>query len=521
MKLNSPMNSAKPSNKQTVFAVSSLVALAALTAACTPMAPTTPAGKDAGGTKEDAKTPGKTTEIKILVDYTIAQPPGTDNPVWKEFEKRTNTKLTVQWVPGADYGDRVNVALAAGDIPDLIKIPNITTPLFRQMVKQGAFWDLTPYVKDYKNLMALDPTIWNNTKIDGKSYAVPAGRPLNGGGFASIRKDWLDKLGLKMPTNMDELYTAMKAFKDNAPDGKKDTVGYTMRSADFLEEVFTGTVGKWKAVDGKLVNMILEPEMREALTYKRKLFQEGLIPQDFPVLKETQYWELAAGGRAGVTAETPEALFRYTMDQWKRDPKVEWTPMLSLAPKAGGKPYVPQNTGFNGVLAIPKTVPEDKMRSILKFIDYGSGGEGLDLTLYGIKGVHYNEVDGLKVSTDKAVSDSVGTATWGKMFSTPVLDLWQYAAGMPKEIYQRNVKIAEEKAKISIPDPAIGLVSETELKMGADYTKKIADMKTQVTIGKQTLEDWDKFVAQLKSDANYQKIIEEMNAEYKKRQAQK
>lgn len=504
--------------KPALVFLSVLVGCSTLAAACSNSS-SAPSSNESG--KETAKAPGKPTEIKVMADYTIAQPPSPDNPVLKEFEKRTNTKLTVQWVPGGDYTDRVNVALAAGDIADLIKIPSITTPLFRQMVKQGAFWDLTSYVKDYPNLMSIDPKVWNNTKIDGKSFAVPAGRPLNGGGFFSIRKDWVDKLGLTMPQTMDELYTVMKAFKEQAPDGKKDTVGFTTRGINMIEEVFTGTVGKWKEKDGKLVNMNLEPEIKDSLNYQRKLYQEGLIPQDFPVLKETQYWELATSGRAGVTVETPEALFRYTMDQWKKDPKVEWTPIVSLSPKAGGKPYVSQSSGMNGVLAIPKTVSEEKMKAILSFINYGSGGEGLDLTLYGIKDVHYSIVDGLKIANDKAVADSVGTASWGKMFSTPVVDLWQYAAGMPKEVYQRNMKIAEERSKISIGDPAIGLVSETELKMGADYTKKIADLKTQVIIGKVPMEEWDKYVEQLKKDANYQKITEEMNAEYQKRSAQK
>ncbi|MFH5183814.1 extracellular solute-binding protein [Paenibacillus sp. TAB 01] len=507
------------SRKSAFVSLSIAVLLSSVTTACSTSTDAPP--KDGTASKEEAPPAGKPTEIKVMADYTIAQPPSPDNPVLKEFEKKTNTKLTVQWVPGGDYADRVNVALAAGDIADLIKIPSITTPLFRQMVKQGAFWDLTPYVKDYPNLMSLDAKIWNNTKIDGKNFAVPAGRPLDGGGFFSIRKDWLDKLGLQMPTNMDELYTVMKAFKENAPDGKKDTIGFTMRSAQMIEEVFTGTVGKWKEKDGKLVNMTLEPEVKESMIYQRKLYQEGLIPQDFPVLKETQYWELATSGRAGVTAETPEALFRYTMDQWKKDPKVAWTPIVSLSPKAGGKQYVSQGSGMNGVLAIPKSVPEAKMKAILSFINYGSGGEGLDLTLYGIKDVHYTIVDGLKVANDKAVADSVGTGSWGKMFSTPVVDLWQYAAGMPKEIYERNMKIAGERSKISVGDPTIGLVSETDLKMGADYNKKISDMKTQVIIGKIPMEEWDKYVEQLKKDSNYQKITEEMNAEYQKRKSQK
>jgi len=497
--------------KRFLAAACLLLAIAVLSTACS--------GAPSTGSSESSS--GKPTEISIMVDYTIAQPPAPDNPVHKEFEKRTNTKLTITWIAGGDYTDRVNVALAAGDIPDLIKIPDITAPLFRQMVEQGAFWDLTPYVGEYPNLMAMNEKIWNNTKINGKSYGVPAGRPMDGGGFVSIRKDWLEKLGLPMPTNMDELYTAMKAFKEQAPDGMQPTVGYTMRDSRVIEEIFTGTAGKWKEVDGKLVNMILEPEMREALVYLNKLYNEGLIPEDFPVMKENQYWELATGGRAGVTSETPEALFRYTMDQWKKNPSVDWTPIVSLAPKAGGKQYVTQSPGFNGILAIPKSVPEEKMKAILKFIDYGSGGDGLNLTLYGIEGVHYEVVDGLKVANEKAVADSVGTGSWGKMFSTTVLDLWQYAAGMPKEIYERNMAIAQERAKISTGNPAIGLVSETEIKLGADFTKQIADMKVQTIIGKTSIEEWDAFVQQLKTDPDYMKIIEEINAAYADRQNQK
>lgn len=467
---------------------------------------------DDGGAASD-----KPTAIKIFVDYTIAQPPAPGNPVWREFEERTNTKLDIQWIPGPDYADRLNVALAAGDLADLIKIPNVTTPLFREMVRQGAFWDLTPYVGDYPNLMAMDESIWNNTKINGKSYAVPSGRPMDGGGFAAIRQDWLDQLGLDMPETMDELYDVLKAFKEQKPDGKQDTTGYTMRSAFFLEEVFTGTSGKWKAVDGALVDMTLEPEMRESLLYKRKLYEDGLIPIDYPVLRDTQFWELATSGRAGMTGETPEALFRWTMDQWKANPEVDWTPMPYLKAHPDSPRYAPKSTGYNGVLAIPKSVPEEKMKAILAFIDYGSGGEGLDLTLYGIEGIHYNVEDGFKIATEKAVSDSVGTGSWGKMFATTVLDLWQFAAGMPKEVYERNVRMAKEKAEFSVQSPAIGLASETEMKLGADYNKKIEDLKTQVTIGKASIEQWDSYVAELKSDATYQKIIAEMNEAYQVR----
>lgn len=46
-----------------------------------------------------------------------------------------------------------------------------------------------------------------------------------------IRQDWLDTLGLSMPTSMDELYDVLYAFTFSDPDqnGEDDTYGITLR----------------------------------------------------------------------------------------------------------------------------------------------------------------------------------------------------------------------------------------------------------------------------------------------------
>jgi len=464
--------------------------------------------------EQGERTAEKPTEINILTDFTIAQPPAPDNPVLKEIEKRTNTKLNITWVTGPDYNDRQNVVLASGDLPDLMKLTDMTVPQFQTMVKQGAFWDLTPFLKDYKHLMEYPKIVWDSTTIDGKNYVVPIVRPLNGFAFPAIRKDWLDKLGLEVPETMDELYEVMKAFKEHMPDGKKDTYGYTMR-ADFIENIFNASNGKWKLVDGKLVDVTLEPGTREAILYRKKLYDEGLIPPDFAVMKEDQFWDLATSGRAGVTSETIEALWRWTYDQWKRNPEVDWLPLVSLAASHG--PFVPQYRGYIGVVAIPKKVPEEKVRKILSLLDFGASEEGGTLALYGIEGIHYTLEDGFYVTTEQAVKDSVGVGAFGKIFMRYDPYMYAFAPGMPKEIFERNKTIIDERAKISVPDPSVGLVSETNIRVGADYTKKINDLKTQIIMGKADIGAWDQFVNELKQDANYQKIIAEMNAAYQER----
>jgi putative aldouronate transport system substrate-binding protein len=467
---------------------------------------------DKAGAKE------KPTEISILTEFNTTEAPSADNPVLKEFEKRTNTKLSITWVSPNNYGEKQNTVLASGEIPDLMKVSDLINPLMRQMVDQGAFWDLTPYLKEYPHLMEYPKEVWEKTRINGKNFIIPSVRPLEGGNsLPSIRKDWLDKLNLKMPETLDELYGALKAFTLNDPDGdgKPNTLGYTMNEYNFVQNVLNGSNGKWKVQDGKLINTELEPGTHDALIWLNRLYKEKLIPEDFAAMKGSQTEDMAKAGKAGLHTDTVEGIWRSTAELVKTNPKADFLPFTSLKGPFGNVAF--QTSGYSGLFLIPKKVPEDKVKKILALMDYGASEEGFLLACYGFEGVHYTVQDGFKVTTEQATKDSVAQSSFGKIFERYDKYLWAYRTGMPKDVLERNKKIVDERLKISIADPSIGLVSETNQKLGADYTKKIIDLKVKVIMGKEPIEAWDNFVKQLKSDANYMKIIEEYNKAYQER----
>ncbi|WP_240419504.1 extracellular solute-binding protein [Paenibacillus periandrae] len=487
--------------------ISSLV-MASLLTACSG-GKTTPTGTTAADDKQ-----GPPTEISIITEFNTVEPPGANNPVLKEIEKRTNTKLNITWVSQNNWTEKQNVVLASGDIPDLMKVADLRNPLMQQMVKQGAFWDLTPFIKDYPHLMEFPQSTWDNTKINGKNYVLPSVRPLDASSVIGIRKDWLDKLNLKMPQTTDELYEVMKAFVNNDPDGngKKDTYGYNMRDMDpVFTNVFNKSTGKWKLVNGKLVDTVLEPGTRNLLVWFNNAYKEGLIPQDYMVMKTSQLEELATSNRAGLTTDGMLGLWRQIENPMKTDPKADFMAMTSL------DGFSPQSAGFLGVYLIPKKVPEAKVKKILALMDFGATEEGFNLAINGIKDVHYKEVDGFKVGTKQADTDSISVSSFGKIFERYDKYLYAYAPGMSREVFERNKKIIDEKAKISTPDVSIGLVSATETRVGTEYKKKIDDLKTKVIMGKEPLEAWDAYVAKLKEDTEYQKIITEMNEAYQER----
>lgn len=476
-----------------------------------------------GGNGSESGASDGRLNVDIMSVYYTPEPPGEDNVIVEEIGKRTNTKLNITWVSPNNYGDKVNVTLASGDIPDLMLLDNAFTAQVRMMVEQGAFWDLTPYIQDYPNLMKYPEEAWINTKqADGKNYGIPRVRPVDGGNFVYIRKDWLDKLGLEVPKTTDELYTVLKAFVEQDPDGngKADTIGYagyvdqsSMGSLNALQYAFVQNNGDWKLVDGKLVNINLLPEMRDALIWLNKAYKEKLLPEDLATLKNSQAKDMLKAGRAGGFQDTVEAAWEPTEELRKTDPQADFEPLVSL------NGYVNRDAGFFGMFVIPKTVPEEKMKKLLELMDYGATEEGSDLANYGLKDVHYTEENGIKIPTEQAKTDIVAQQALGQIFLKYDKYMRAYRSGMPDDVLERNKKIVDERAKISVPDLAAGLYSETSTRVGNELQKSIQDMKTKIILGKLPISEWDNFVNELKGNPDLLKMTEEMNTAYRQRTA--
>ena len=103
----------------------------------------------------------------------------------------------------------------------------------------------------------------------------------------TIRQDWLDALGLQMPTTVQELYDVAYAFTYNDPDknGLNDTVGLTATKGMY---VFDTIMGSFDTVlsnqiiirDGKVTNTLLQPGMVDGLKWCKKFVDDKLIDPD-------------------------------------------------------------------------------------------------------------------------------------------------------------------------------------------------------------------------------------------------
>jgi putative aldouronate transport system substrate-binding protein len=508
--------------KKTAVSLAAVITLASVLSACGGKAENNAAGSSAGG-GSGSQDPLQLSIMTILLTPT---PPTDDNIIKQAIEKATNSKMNIQWVSGNSYTDKLNVTLASGDIPDLIYIDDPFSSNFRSIVNQGGFWDITPYIKDYPNLKSkISETAWTLTKMqDGKNYGIPRPRPSEADSFFIVRKDWLDSMGLQPPKTTDELYNVLKALKNGDPDknGKQDTIPFAayvnptdMGSLSQLENSFTGVNGSWKVVDGKMVNTIFLPEERQALEYITKLYQEKLIPEDFASLKLSQVKDLFKGGKAGVIIDKAGTMSDYVNEIKKIQPTMKETDFYPLTNVNG---YNPKGPGFSGILAIPKSVPEDKMKRILKLVDTWMNDDVFNIQQFGIEGRDYTVQNGEKVVDQKKLQEDHGPE-----FNQIVYVADPYASStkryFSKEANDLFQKIQDERAKSSVADISIGLYSPTAMQFLPEFQKQVQDLKTKIILGREPITAWDDFVNKMKNDPNMTKMTQEMTDAYQKRNA--
>src|SRR5665647_375417 len=91
--------------------VSATLALLLL-AGCTGNQSTTSTTKTNEPAKQPTSSPAETKKQEPLEIQMTArlfeEVPNMDNSYWKEFMKRTNTKLNIEWIPDGDYKTKLN-----------------------------------------------------------------------------------------------------------------------------------------------------------------------------------------------------------------------------------------------------------------------------------------------------------------------------------------------------------------------------------------------------------------------------
>lgn len=167
-------------------------------------------------------------KISMFVHYTGSRTRGvTELEMVKQWEELTGIRFEWQDVPYDGVAEKINLTLSAGgdQLPDCFWnfVDGQSSNFVTQYADQGKFLPtediIDNYMPEYKALLESKPEYRKiATAPDGHIYGFPyieemTGMVLTPGPF-EINTDWLEQVGLDMPTTVDEWVEALKAFRD-------------------------------------------------------------------------------------------------------------------------------------------------------------------------------------------------------------------------------------------------------------------------------------------------------------------
>jgi putative aldouronate transport system substrate-binding protein len=241
---------------------------------------------------------------------TIPSAEGTIQDNWwtryvNQQMKKVGVKVKFVPIPRAQEALKLPTLLAAGEAPDLcMTYDKVLLDLY---IKNGAVNDLTSLYSKYgKNLKkiysAKDLAVG---KYQGKLYSLPVlGR--NPAPSTWFRKDWLDKLGLKEPTNIEEFYKTIKAIKEKDPGKVGDRLIPFAIPAEandpmlLIDSNILPAFVKRPPTGERLVTPYqLWPETKEAFRFLNKLYNEKLLGEFILDKDGSQFKQKVIRGEVG------------------------------------------------------------------------------------------------------------------------------------------------------------------------------------------------------------------------------
>lgn len=279
-------------------------------------------------------------------------------------------ELTV--IPAADFVTRVGVASAGGEAPDLLPIDLIYVPAFAKagnLTEIGSFIDSLPYADK------LSPSHIRLGEYNGGRYAVPFAAE---GSVLLYNKGLFKQAGLdpeKPPTTWDEIYQDAKAITALG-DG---IYGYYFSGACAGCNAFTylpliwASGGDVLSSDG-LTATVDSPEVRDALEFYKKMWDEGLIPPSAQADTGTDFLNSFLTGTIGMAGSGAFSIATLKNDH----PEIDFG-LTFLPGKDGGK------SSFAGGDSIAITSSSTHAAEAFEFIQWVLSDE-IQLQMFAARG---------------------------------------------------------------------------------------------------------------------------------------
>ena len=456
-----------------------------------------------GGQGESAGSTVTQTKIVAMLDVIISPEMGLEQWI-DEYERITGIELVMIKPPHQQYYEKVQLAFSSGDMPDTVEIDSTH---LQQYASDGALIELSGFIKNSGVMQKIGKEYLNATRFpDGRLYSVPYDS--GGGTITYVRGDWLEKLGLDIPSTWDEFSAMLRAFKDGDLDGngKDDTIPYVapgVTSDIYIRDIYQDATAGFAIKDDMWVDGYAQPEFLEAMERLAMLYSDGLIDPEIFTNKTSTSRNKFWAGNTGV--------FNYWIGLWNvaLEDGVQNGPagpdaFITPIPAIEGSHYInrvpPQNA-----ITIGAEDPGFVFKNFIEFMH--DMDKGQMLFSHGVKDVHYKiNADG---SYEVLPRLDMPERLFGKAYVHPEWPINNWDDPIKPD---QRVTDSVDMHRASSYQQKMTPPSETYLKVSGDLSALRDEIVSKIAIGDLTPgQGLDQYKREAEA-LGMQKILDEMNA---------
>lgn len=308
-------------------------------------------------------------------------------------------------VPRAEETTKIQVMMASGTAPDIIF--TYDRSLAEDYYAKGGIIDISDYIDGEEQAKNLKSYVTQEVidvcrNDEGELWALTAKRTSTAKNNLFIRKDWLEKADMEVPTTVDELYEVLKVFKENNPDGRNDVIAltpYTIGRANvsILAQAFMESVADEVQYNvASFCPVYTDDGYVEYLRFLNKLYNDGLMDQEYYANTNTE--ENIVSGRLGfVEWGVMDNMGRVESLQ-NLQPDADFVAMPALKNVNDGNQYAFADP-INGMyVMIPKTC--ENVEAAITYLDWMATEAGGYVLYNGFEGEHYTIEEGVPAVID-------------------------------------------------------------------------------------------------------------------------
>ena len=459
-----------------------------------------------------------------------------DWPVEQKAAELTNVSVrNVASSASTNSQDAFNLMITSGDLADIV---GGVKDDFNRYGREGAFLPLdeliaehAPHIQAYFDA---NPDFRNAAAgADGKLYYIPyiQDGTLSEGWF--IRQDWLEKLGLESPETPEEVYTVLKAFREQDPNGngQKDEIPYFARNQGNMLRLMnlwdarvsgSATYGDFAVYDGELRHPWAEETYKTAMSNLAQWYAEGLIDPEIFTRGPRAREYLLGNDLGGMTHDWFPSTSTYNVSLAETIDGFSFKPMLPPKTISGDRFEDARRqivTAEGWGISVANEHPVETIR----YFDFWFTELGRQMANFGVEGETYTIVDGKPTFTEAVLTDGqpVNAQLWEIGAQVPrgyVMD-YDYELQWSNEIALEGMQLYEACDCLKPDFMGVALTDSEKAVYDRHWPSILTymqEMQQTWLLGAQDVEStWDDYQSRL-DQMGYGEVLEVMQTAYQR-----